>query len=69
MPTTRQSVSISVQIVDGERNACYMREKVRDLPKYIVQIGGVAIIDALEEPELRELVTGSGGCDTLEAFS
>jgi Family of unknown function (DUF6339) len=36
--------------------AFYVREKVRDLAKYIVQIGGVTIIDALEEPDLRNLV-------------
>jgi hypothetical protein len=30
---------------------------VRDLAKYMVQIGGVTIIDALDEPDLRELVT------------
>jgi hypothetical protein len=37
--------------------AFYVREKVRDLAKYMVRIGGVTIIDALEEPDLRELVS------------
>ncbi len=36
--------------------AFYVREKVRDLAKYIVQIGGVTIIDALEDSDLRALV-------------
>lgn len=36
--------------------AFYSRSKVRDLTKYMVQIGGVTIIDALDEPDLRELV-------------
>jgi Family of unknown function (DUF6339) len=43
---------------EKEGKAFYVREKVRDLAKYIVQIGGVTIIDALDEPELRDLVTG-----------
>ena len=38
-------------------NPFYVREKVRDLAKYLVRIGGVTIIDALEEPDLRDLVT------------
>ena len=37
--------------------AFYVRNKVRDLAKYMVQIGGVTIIDALDEPDLRELVS------------
>lgn len=41
-----------------EGKAFYVREKVRDLAKYIVQIGGVTIIDALDEPELRDIVNG-----------
>lgn len=45
--------------------AFYVREKVRDLAKYIVQIGGVTIIDALDGPDLRELV--SDKIDQLEA--
>jgi len=45
-------------LLDREKSgqAFYVREKVRDLAKYIVQIGGVTIIDALDEPELRDLV-------------
>ena len=45
-------------LLDREKSGqgFYLREKVRDLAKYIVQIGGVTIIDALDEPELRELV-------------
>lgn len=43
---------------EKEGKAFYVREKVRELARYIVQIGGVTIIDALPEPELRELVTG-----------
>jgi hypothetical protein len=34
----------------------YVREKIRDLVKYLVQIGGVTIIDALSATEIRELV-------------
>ncbi len=34
----------------------YVREKIRDLAKYIVQIGGVTIIDALDGSDLRNLV-------------
>lgn len=37
--------------------AFYVRDKVRDLAKYMVQIGGVTIIDALDEPDLRDLVS------------
>jgi hypothetical protein len=36
----------------------YVRDKVRALAKYIVQLGGVTIIDALAQEEIRELVTG-----------
>ena len=43
---------------EKQGKAFYMREQVRELAKYIVQIGGVTIIDALPELELRELVTG-----------
>lgn len=43
---------------EKEGKAFYIREKVRDLAKYMVQIGGVTIIDALDEPDLRDLVTG-----------
>jgi len=35
----------------------YVREKVRELAKHLIRIGGVTIIDALPEPELRNLVT------------
>ena len=38
-------------------NPFYVRNQVRSLAKYMVQIGGVTIIDALDEPDLRELVT------------
>jgi hypothetical protein len=41
---------------EKEGKAFYVREKVRDLARYIVQVGGVTIIDALEENEIRELV-------------
>ena len=34
----------------------YVREKVRELAKYIVQVGGVTIIDALDDSDLRDLV-------------
>ena len=43
---------------EKEGKAFYVRDKVRDLAKYMVQIGGVTIIDALEETDLRELVSG-----------
>jgi hypothetical protein len=45
-------------LLDREKSgeAFYVREKIRDLAKYIVQIGGVTIIDALDEPDLRDLV-------------
>jgi hypothetical protein len=45
-------------LLEREKNgqAFYVRDKVRDLAKYMVQIGGVTIIDALEEPDLRDLV-------------
>ena len=54
-------------LLDREKNgrAFYVRNKVRDLAKYMVQIGGVTIIDALDEPDLRELVAGK--IDQLEA--
>jgi hypothetical protein len=46
-------------LLDREKTgkAFYNRDKVRDLAKYMVQIGGVTIIDAFDEPDLRELVT------------
>ena len=43
---------------EKEDKAFYVREKVRELARYIVQVGGVTIIDALPEQELRELVMG-----------
>ncbi len=50
---------------EKEGKAFYVREKVRELARYIVQVGGVTIIDALPEPDLRDLVTGK--IDQLEA--
>jgi|ERR1035437_8817293 hypothetical protein len=50
---------------EKEGKAFYVRDKVRELARYIVQIGGVTIIDALPETELRELVTGK--IDQLDA--
>ncbi len=46
-------------LLDRERagKAFYIRDNVRNLAKYMVQIGGVTIIDALDEPDLRELVS------------
>jgi len=35
----------------------YTREKVRDLAKYLVQLGGVTIIDALSSAEVRDVVS------------
>lgn len=34
----------------------YLRDRIRDLAKYLVQIGGVTIIDALSFGEIRDLV-------------
>jgi len=47
-------------LLDRERKgkAFYVRQNVRDLAKYLVQIGGVTIIDALDEPALREVLNG-----------
>lgn len=50
---------------EKEGKAFYVREKVRELARYIVQVGGVTIIDTLPEPDLRELVVGK--IDQLEA--
>jgi hypothetical protein len=36
----------------------YVRDKVREVAKYLVQVGGVIIVDALDEVELRNLVNG-----------
>jgi hypothetical protein len=41
---------------EKQGKAFYVRDRVRDLAKYMVQIGGVTIIDALDEPDLRDLV-------------
>jgi Family of unknown function (DUF6339) len=56
--TNVTKVMLSV-LLDREKagKAFYVRDKVRNLAKYMVQIGGVTIIDALDEPDLRELVT------------
>jgi hypothetical protein len=43
---------------EASGNPFYVRKKVREVAKYLVQVGGVIIIDALEEPELRKLMTG-----------
>jgi hypothetical protein len=45
-------------LLDREKdgNAFYVRDKLRNLAKYMVQIGGVTIIDTLDIPDLRELV-------------
>jgi hypothetical protein len=55
--TNVTKVILSV-LLDREKagRAFYVRDKVRNLAKYMVQIGGVTIIDALDEPDLRELV-------------
>jgi hypothetical protein len=53
---TRTMLSILLER-EKQGKAFYVRERVRDLAKYIVQIGGVTIIDALDEPDLRELVS------------
>ena len=52
---TMDRYSAKPVLKDGK--AFYVRDKVRNLAKYMVQIGGVTIIDALDEPDLRELVT------------
>ena len=39
-----------------EGSPFYERENVRDLAKYLVQVGGVTIIDALSFAEIREVV-------------
>jgi hypothetical protein len=46
-------------LLDREKDgkAFYVRGQVRDLAKYMVQIGGVTIIDALDGPDLRTLVS------------
>jgi hypothetical protein len=43
---------------EKEGKEFYVRDKVRALAKYIVQLGGVTIIDALGQEEIRELVAG-----------
>jgi hypothetical protein len=43
---------------EKEGKAFYVRKEVRELAHYIVQIGGVTIVDALDEAELREIVSG-----------
>lgn len=50
---------------EKEGKAFYVRKKVRDLARYIVQVGGVTIVDALPETDLRELVIGK--IDQIEA--
>ncbi len=52
---TRALLSV---LLEREQNgkAFYVRDKVRDLAKYIVQIGGVTIVDALDAVDLRSLV-------------
>ncbi len=50
---------------EKEGNPFYIRKKVRKLANYIVQVGGVTILDALEDAELRELVAGK--VDQLQA--
>lgn len=39
----------------------YDRAKVRDLAKYLVQLGGVTIIDALERPAIEAIVLAKAG--------
>jgi len=53
-------------LIDREKQgkSFYERQNIRDLARYINNIGGVTIIDALPEPELRELVT-----DKIEQLS
>ena len=43
---------------EKEGRSFYEREQVRELAKYIVQVGGVTIIDALPNEDIRSLVTG-----------
>ncbi len=43
---------------EKEGRSFYEREQVRELAKYIVQVGGVTIIDALPREDIRNLVTG-----------
>lgn len=41
---------------EKDGNPFYHRDNVRDLAKYLVQVGGVTIIDALSSDEIRALV-------------
>jgi len=41
---------------EKEGSPFYARDKVRDLAKYLVQIGGVTIVDALSFSQIRDLV-------------
>jgi hypothetical protein len=43
---------------EKEGRSFYVREQVRELARYIVQVGGVTIIDALPAEDIRGLVTG-----------
>lgn len=43
---------------ENDGSPFYGRQQVRDLAKYIVQVGGVTIIDALPIEDIRSLVTG-----------
>jgi hypothetical protein len=52
---TRALLSVLLER-EKEGKAFYVRDKVRDLAKYIVQVGGVTIVDALDAVDLRTLV-------------
>jgi hypothetical protein len=56
---------------EKEGKEFYVRDKIRSLAKYIVQLGGVTIIDFLAQEEIRELVAGKieqiNGTDAVAA--
>lgn len=55
-PVVTRGVLTALAELEKAGRPFYVREKVRDLAKYLVQIGGVTIIDALNASEIRELV-------------
>ncbi len=42
---------------EANGNPFYVRDKVREVGKYLVQVGGVVIVDALDESDLKKLVS------------
>lgn len=59
--TVAHAVLSVLRKLEQDGTPFYDRAKVRELAKFLVQLGGVTIIDALGRPEIEQIVLGKAG--------